>query len=109
MTHILREGEVFTEGCRLRGGFSYTVSTEGWEGINALSIRLTDDNNVALVPEVDEQPDLICFTPPRSGIYGLTVVLETIAEGRVSAEVGATIVQIGEPYRSEDKGIKKVG
>lgn len=91
VSHVLKEGEQFTESMRLQGGSTYTVVVKGWEHIEAVSLRLVDEGDDLVPPEVDEDLNSLHFTPPASGTYLLKVVLETIAEGLGAAEVGALV------------------
>ncbi len=92
-SHLLREGEQFAEPMRLQAGLTYTVVIEGWERIEAVSLRLVDEDGNMLPPEVDEDLVSLHFAPHESGTYQLRVILEAIAGGEGPAEVGAVVRQ----------------
>lgn len=85
----LREGESFTKGFHMKGGSRYAVTTEGWDNIDAVIITLSDAEGCVMMPEIDETGTVVHFTPPRNGLYELTVVLSALAGGCQSAEVRA--------------------
>lgn len=100
----LKEGESITGDFYMKGGALYAVTTEGWENIDAIIIRLSDSAGGAMRPEIDESAASVYFKPPRNGLYELTIVLSALADGRESAEVKAVAREvIGLPSKNWGK------
>ena len=111
VSHMLSEGEGFTETMRLERGSTYVLTTEGWQDVDALTIRLGHENGEAVVPEVDDETAALYFGPRRTGFYQLKVVMAAIAPGKTSAVVGATVREVFNPSasRTPQERLKRAG
>ena len=78
VSHMLSEGEGFTETMRLERGSTYMVTTEGWPDMDAVTIRLDHENGEAVVPEVDNETAALYFAPRRTGLHRLRVVMAAV-------------------------------
>lgn len=104
----LKEGESITGGFYMKGGALYAVTTEGWENIDAIIIRLSDAAGGVMRPEIDESAASVYFKSPRNGLYELTIVLSAVADGRESAEVKAVAREVlGHPRKAASKELGK--
>ena len=89
--YTLKEGEAFTESFRLTSGARCTIFPRCSESVDLFTIRLYDPNSCTIVPKVHSDPVSLHFAATYDGYYALKVVLETIAQGKISAKVGVTI------------------
>lgn len=92
ITCRLREGECYTRVFRLKGGTTFVLTTEGWEDIDAVSIKLTDNMGRSIIPEIDSDDFTLFFVPPDNGVCTMQITMESLAWGRNSAKL-RTIVQ----------------
>jgi hypothetical protein len=94
MTCRLREGECYSRVFRLKGGTTFALTTEGWEDIDAVTIKLSDHMGRSIVPEVDNDDSALYFVPPDNGICTLKITIESLAWGRNSAKLRTTVREL---------------
>jgi hypothetical protein len=68
--------------------------TEGWEDIDAVSIKLSDHMGRSIVPEIDNDDFALYFVSPDNGICTLNITIESLAWDRNSAKLRAVIQEM---------------